>query len=162
MASPPTPLTMSRVAQAARHLAGGYPGLALIAAGMQRARAERLSYAYQVDQAWPARVVRLTFYVTIRLGSRLAGWTELAAWSERSWPGLHGTLRHVYRSSLRPQPPWAAPPRDALAGPAQRRVRHRLDLMRLPVARPQQWIDRAGPAERRIRQRLARLSGEAR
>ena len=119
---------MAQAARAVRHLADGYPGLALVAAGMKKARAERLAYAYRVDRLWPARVLRLSLYVTIRLGLRLPVWANVAAWNARRLPMLHKALSDGYRRSLRPH-----------------------------ATRPQQWVEHAGPAQRRIQRRLELL-----
>jgi hypothetical protein len=118
---------MTQAARAVRHLADGHPGLALIAAGMARLRVERLSYAYRVDQPWPARVLRLVLYVAIRLGTRLPGSAVAAAWTARRVPALHKPLSLAYRRSLRHV--GTLRPIDGL-GPAQRRIQRRLELLR--------------------------------
>ena len=109
-----------------------------MAAGMARPRAERLSYAYRVDRLWPARMLRLSLYVGIRLGTRLPAWADLATWNARRLPVLHKPLSLAYRRSLRPSParlqPALAtippPPFAEGAGPAQRRIQRRLELLR--------------------------------
>ncbi len=124
-----------RIAPAVQHLINGYPGLALMASGMSNARAERLSYAYRVDRLWPARALRLSFYVSIRLGSRLSIWPELAGCTARRLPVLHKSLSYSYRRSLPPQTrPLVVVQYNQqptfLIGPAQRRVQKRLELLR--------------------------------
>jgi hypothetical protein len=119
--------TLVQVARAVLHLVDGYPGLALIAAGMERARVERLSYAYRVDRLWFVRVLRLELYLAIRLGTRLPGWADAATWHARLLPALHKSLSLAYRRSLRPVGSFR--PIDN-PGPAQRRIQRRLELLR--------------------------------
>jgi hypothetical protein len=100
-----------------------YPGLMLIAAGIDKRRVERLAYAYRVDRSISMRLARLMVYLLIRLGSRVPLGPVVAAWSVRRLPSIHASVRRFYRGSMRSRP-------VALIGPAERRVRRRLELLR--------------------------------
>lgn len=101
-----------------------------MATGMEKARVERLAYAYRIDRLWPARVSRLSLYVAMQLARRLPFWTDAAGWSARRLPWLHKPLSVAYGRSRRP-----------------------------PAGRPHRAIDPIGPQQRRALRRLALLRG---